>query len=54
MAEALIEELVRMENNRENDRPRVGRIRTALRTLGDQLAKLQGFYSGLSMFLHLK
>jgi hypothetical protein len=51
MAEALIEELVRMENSRENDRRRVRTIRASLRTLADQLAKLQGFYSGLRTFV---
>lgn len=51
MAETLIGELVRMGNSGESDMRRVRTIRGSLRTLVDQLSKLQGFYSGLSTFL---
>jgi len=52
MAETLIGELARMGSKGERDMRRVRTIRESLRTLVNQLAMLQGFYSGLSMLFH--
>lgn len=50
MIEVLIDELTGARNTSTADRQRVRSIRASLRCYVDKLAKLQGFYTGLSTF----